>query len=74
MDRRTDGRTDSGDTICSPIENGGGIKKIQVVPILPTKFRVNWPFGSGAEAHYRFSRWQPWPSSWISDQNDFSYF
>ena len=25
-----------------------------------------WPFGSGEEAKYRFSRWP----SWISDQND----
>ena len=23
---------------------------LQVTPILPTKFRVNWPFGSGEEA------------------------
>ena len=27
--------------------------------MLPTKFRVNWPFGSGKEAKYRFSRWPP---------------
>ena len=39
--------------------------------MLPTKFGVNWPFGSGNEAKNRFSRW--WPS-WISDWNDFSYF
>ena len=38
--------------------------------MLPTKFRVYWPFGSG-EAKNRFSRWPP---SWMSDQNDFSYF
>ena len=25
--------------------------------MLPTKFRVNWPFGSGEEAKNRFSRW-----------------
>ena len=30
----------------------------------PTKFGVNWPFGAGEEAKYRFSRWQP---SGISD-------
>ena len=23
---------------------------LQVTPMLPTKFRVNWPFGSGEEA------------------------
>ena len=32
---------------------------------------VNWPFSSREEGLYRFSRW--WPS-WISNQNDFSYF
>ena len=36
--------------------------------MLPTKFRVKWPFSSGEEAKNRFSRW----SSWISDQNNFS--
>ena len=44
-----------------------------VTPMLPTKFRVNWPFGSG-EAKNRFSRWLPWLPSWISDWHDFSYF
>ena len=39
--------------------------------MLPTKFGVNWPFGLG-KAKNRFSRWQPWWPSWISDQNDFS--
>ena len=47
---------------------------LQVNPMLPTKFRVSWPFGSGEEAKNRFSRWLPWQPSWISDQNDFSYF
>ena len=41
--------------------------------MLPTNFGVNWPFDSG-EAKNRFSRLQPWRPSWISDQNDFSYF
>ena len=27
--------------------------------MLPTKFRVNWPFGTGEEAKNRFSRWPP---------------
>ena len=35
--------------------------------MLPTKFRVNWPFSSGEEAKNRFSRWLPWRPSWISD-------
>ena len=29
---------------------------LQVAPILPIKFLVNWSFGSGDEAQYRFSR------------------
>ena len=40
----------------------------QVTPKLSTKFQVKWPFGPGEEAKNRFSRWQPWPSSWISDR------
>ena len=47
---------------------------LQVTPMLPSKFEVNWPFGSGEEAKNRFSRWQPWRPSWISDRHDFSYF
>ena len=47
---------------------------IYVTPTLPTKFQVNWPFGSGEEAKNRFSRWQPWQPAWISDWNNFSYF
>ena len=42
--------------------------------MLPTKYRVSWSFGSGKEAKNRFLRWQPWWPSWISDQNDLSYF
>ena len=38
---------------------------------VPAKFQVNWPFGWREEAKNRFSRWQP---SWISDQNNFTYF
>ena len=46
---------------------------LQVTLLFLTKFRVNWPFGSGEEAKNRFSRWPPWLPSWISDQNNFSY-
>ena len=42
-------------------------------PILPIKFRVSGPFYSG-EVQNRFSRWQLWRQSCISDRNDFSYF
>ena len=42
--------------------------------MLPSKFGVNWPFGSGEEVKNRFSRWQPWRPSWISDRNDFINF
>ena len=47
---------------------------LQDTLMLPTKFGVNWPFGSGEEAKNRFSRWRPWRPSWNSDWNDFSYF
>ena len=47
---------------------------LQVTLMLPSKFGVNWPFGSGEEAKNRFSRWRPWQPSWISDRHDFSYF
>ena len=53
-----------------PIGTILAIFDLQVTSMLPTKFGVNWPFGS-VEAKNRFSRW--WPS-WISDWNDFSYF
>ena len=38
--------------------------------MLPTKFRVNWPFSSSEEGKNRFLRWPP---SWISNRNNFSY-
>ena len=47
---------------------------LQVTPMLPSKFGVNWPFGSGEEVKNRFSRWWPWWPSWISNRHDFSYF
>ena len=42
---------------------------LQVTKILPTKFRVSWPFRSEDKGQNRFSR-----PSWISDQYDFRYF
>ena len=42
------------------------ILDLQVTPMLPTKFQVNWPSGSGEEAKNRFSRW-PRPSAAIMD-------
>ena len=47
---------------------------LHVTLMLPTKFQVNWHFGSGEEEKNRFSRWPPWWSSWISDRSDFHYF
>ena len=32
---------------------------LQVTPMLPSKFRVNWLFGSGEGAKNIYSRWQP---------------
>ena len=54
-----------------PIGTILAIFDLQVTPMLPNKFGVNWPFGSGEEAKNRFSRWLP---SWISDRHDLSYF
>ena len=34
-------------------------------PILPTKFRVNWRFGS-EDGQNRFSRWPSWQPSWVA--------
>ena len=42
-----------------PIGKILAIFDLQVTPMLPSKFGVNWPFGSGEEAKNRFSRWQP---------------
>ena len=39
--------------------------------MLPTKFRVNWPFSSEEEGKNRFLRWPP---SWIFDCNNFGNF
>ena len=51
------------------VQNGGhlifsigtmlAIFDLQVILILPIKFWVTWPFGSGEEAQNRFLRWQP---------------
>ena len=56
-----------------PIGTILAIFDLQVTPMRPTKFRVNWPFGSGEEGKNKFSRWRSWRPSWISDQKDFSY-
>ena len=47
---------------------------LQVTPMLPTMFNVNWSFGSEEELKNRLSRWPPRWLPWISDRNDFSYF
>ena len=56
-----------------PIGMTLAIFDLQIITMLPTKFRVNWPFSS-EEAKNRFSRRPPWPPSWISDRDNFSYF
>ena len=57
-----------------PIGTILAIFDLQVTLMLPSKFRVKWPFSSGEEAKNRFSRWQPWWPSWISDRHTFSNF
>ena len=42
--------------------------------MLSTKFGINWLLGLGEEAKNRFSRWQPWRPSWISNRHDFTIF
>ena len=56
------------------IETSFATFDLQITPMLPTEFQVNWPFGSGVEAKNRISRWPPRRSSWISDRNNFSFF
>ena len=46
----------------------------QVTQMLPTKFQVNWPLNSGAEAKKIFSSWPSWQPIRISDRNDFNIF
>ena len=57
-----------------PISTILAIFDLQVTLMLPSKFGVNWPFGSEEEAKNRFSRWLPWRPPLISDRHDFSYF
>ena len=42
--------------------------------MVPTKFKVSWPFGSGGEAKNRFSRWRPLRQFRFFDRNNYSYF
>ena len=49
-----------GGHLAFPIGTIWAIFDLQVILMLPSKFRVNWPFGSGEEAKNRFSRWQHW--------------
>ena len=46
-----------------PIRTILAVFDLQVTPMLPTEFRVYWPFGSGEEAKNRFSKWPPWRPS-----------
>ena len=47
---------------------------LQVTLMLPSKFEINWPFGSGEEMKNRFSRWRPWRPSCISYRHDLTIF
>ena len=47
---------------------------LPVNPVLPTEFRLKWPFGSEEDVKNRFSKWPSWWPPWISDWNGFSYF
>ena len=45
-----------------------------VTLILPTKFRVSWPFCSGEEVQNRFSIWRQCRPSWISNLMILAFF
>ena len=47
---------------------------LQVNSILPMKFQVNCPFGSGKKGQNRFSIGLLGQPSWITDQNDQLFF
>ena len=48
--------------------------QVNLIPVLPSKFQVMWSFHSGEEIQNRLSRQRLWWPSWISDQNNISYF
>ena len=48
-----------------PISRNLATFNLQVSLMLPTKFGVNWPLGSGDAAKNRFSRWRPWQRFWF---------
>ena len=57
-----------------PIRTTFAIFDLQVTSILPMKFWVNRPFGSGEKFQTRFSKWPlGWPS-WFNYRNNFNYF
>ena len=41
-------------------------------PMPPIMFKLNQTYRSVADVIWRFSRWLPWWSSWISERNHFS--
>ena len=47
---------------------------LQVTSILPMRFESIALFGSGEKVKNTFSTWLLGQPSWISDQNDFSFF
>ena len=57
-----------------PIRTILAISDLQVSQIFPTKFQVDWHFGSAKDVQNGFSRWRLWRPSWISNSNNFSYF
>ena len=57
-----------------PDRNYLAIFDLQVAPMLPTEFQVNWLFGSGDEAKNIFSRWSSRLPSLNYDRNDLKLF
>ena len=57
-----------------PIGRILAIFDLKVTPMLPIKFQVIGLSVQEAKRKNIFTRWRPWQPSWISNQNDFSYF
>ena len=47
---------------------------LEVILLLQCKFQLKSPYGSGGYVKNWFSRWHLWRPSWISNQQNFTYF
>ena len=61
----------AGSYVGFPTETILAIVDLQITLILPTEFRVIWPFGTAEEVRNRLLIWRPLRPSSISDRDDF---